>query len=268
MIDFSVLKNIWGDMAASNMTIFRGTLILLTVFLCLITSVNAKERVSLYTYFDKAPFIIDKDNKRGLSFDLARKLTEHSSLFRFEVVYLPKQRAIERLDKRGAMLWINPLWVGDKSQTKYDWISDIINDSELYVSPDSELKYKGIESLYNKTMVGVRGYNYVNLDDAVAQGKIRRFDVTQESLIVDFLMKKRADFGVIGAQTFAYFQRNLVSTGSKLHIVSGYHNPFTRSILVSKADARLKQELQSWFATTEWQSLQQKWLDISINQTP
>lgn len=252
-------------MAMCEMSSVRYFLTFLIVFLCLATSVNAKEKVFLYTYFDKEPFIIDKDNRLGLSYDLARKMTEHSSFFRYEIVYLPKQRALERLDKRGAVLWVNPIWVGDKSQTKYDWINDVIKDKELYISPDIELKYKGIESLYYKTMVGVRGYSYFNLDSEVAQGNIERFDVVHESLIIDFLMKKRADFGVIGAQTFAYFQRNKTKKGPKLYIVSGYNNPFTRSILVSKADTRLKEELQSWFATTEWQSLEKKWLDNSID---
>ena len=122
----------------------------------------SKQDVEFYIYYDKPPFIVDKDNRIGLSYDFVDALSQYSEKYNYRVKYLPKKRAMDFSQKYSGVLWTNHLWVNDPNSVKYNWITDLIFEQELYITNDENLTYKGLESLYGKVLVGVRGYTYYN----------------------------------------------------------------------------------------------------------
>lgn len=223
-----------------------------------------KKPFDLFTYLNKPPFIVDQEKKIGMSYDLARALEAFVPSYHVQLLYVPKIRAIEMLTKGGAMLWINPLWVNDKKKSKYDWISNLIVDSELYVTNDKNFVYNGVASLDGKVLAGVRGYTYVNLNEGLGQHKFTRVNVQHEALITDMLLKNRADVGIIGMQTFWFLERNNPEVKNRIFIANGDGIPFYRSILTSKASPELKNIMMRWFESDlgkkQWQDIKNKWL--------
>lgn len=237
------------------------------IFLLILTfsaQIYSKEHISLYTYLNKPPFIVDKENESGLSYDLVRSLNQFSTNYTYQLVYIPKQRSINFLIDPGVLLWVNPLWVKDKEKIKYAWIEDLIKDKELYITNDPSLRYKNPTSLFGKTLVGVRGYTYINLENLVKKHKINRVDVTKELLVPQMLIKNRADIGVIGMQTYSYIQKEFPKITEKLFILENYEMEFTRSVLISKANIGIKDDINIWLASVQgkaqWLAMKQKWL--------
>ena len=224
----------------------------------------SKESVEVYIYFDKPPFVVDQEQRVGLSYDLIDCLNEFSNFYSYNLVYLPKKRALNQVVNKGVLLWINPLWLGDAEKTNYNWIESLIFDRELYLSNDPNLSYNGPASFFGKIFVGVRGYTYLDLEENFNQNEILRVDVNKEVLIPTMLLKNRADVGVIGYQTYSYLQRGVPEISTKLSILNGYSYEFTRSILFSKYQPHVKKDFQNWFDSTDgsikWSRLKEKWL--------
>ncbi|MBU2883123.1 transporter substrate-binding domain-containing protein [Psychrosphaera sp. B3R10] len=224
-----------------------------------------KKPFDLFTYIDKPPFILDQEKEIGMSYDLARSLEAFAPTYHFQVVYVPKIRALKMLnEKSGALLWTNPLWVNDRKKSKYDWISNLMLDSELYITNDKDLVYKDISSLNGKVIVGVRGYVYVNFEDGASQHNFTRFNVRHESLVADMLLKNRADVGIIGLQSYWFMKRNNPDISKKTYILNGDGTPFYRSILTSKASPELNNIMVRWLRSDlgkkQWQAIKNKWL--------
>ncbi len=230
--------------------------------LMLSTQLCAKTPVYLYTYFDKPPFIISQSQKSGLSYDLAEALNNFSTKYDYQVIYAPKQRALNEIASNGALLWVNPAWVNDKAQTKYFWLNNLINDRELYITNETNVTFIDESSLVNKTLVSVRGYSYFKLDKYIRDKLIKRTDVRSENLIPKMLLKRRADFGVLGFQTYYYLVRQHPEYLINLHIIENYKNYFSRGILVSKAAPDIKAELDTFIQTKAWDNLFNKWLTV------
>ncbi|WP_016954836.1 hypothetical protein [Catenovulum agarivorans] len=234
----------------------RFLLLLLISCNCL----HAKTLVTLYTYYDKPPFIVSIQDKVGLSFDFAKKLSKFSQLNTYQVKYFPKKRALSRLADSGAILWVNPHWIDDKNQIKYLWTKELVFERELYVSNDQNLRFTDESSLYGKTLIGVRGYNYFNLDPHVSQQQIKRLDVDNETLIPKMLIMGRGDFGVIGLQTFAYLIRDNQLYQHNLYILTGYTKYFGRSIAISANELDIKRDISRFIQSNTWKMLSKKWL--------
>ena len=61
---------------------------------------QAEPLIYLYTYHQKPPFIVDKDKRQGLYYDLAEELNKISPIYKFHTVYVPRKRLNLMLTKR------------------------------------------------------------------------------------------------------------------------------------------------------------------------
>lgn len=228
------------------------------------TSSYAKQDVEFYIYFDKPPFIVDKEKKIGLSYEFMDALNQYSEKYNYKITYLPKKRAINFAKKYSGVLWTNNLWVNDPDNLKFNWITDLIFEKELYITNDEKLTYESVESLYGKVFVTVRGYTYFNLEDAFNSKKIKKVEVHNEKVIPLMLISNKADVGVVGHQTYQYIKRTLPEAKNNLYTLTGYKKEFYRSILIDKSKPELKQDIESWLNSDNgkkvWQSLKNKWL--------
>ena len=240
-------------------------MLLVLLFILDSTFTFAKENVEFYIYFNKPPFIIDEEKQTGLSYEFIAALNEYSQKYHYTVSYVPKQRAINFAQDYSGVLWTNPFWVGDPDRIKYD----LILDRENYITNDPKFTYQGIESLYGKSIVGVRGFTYFNLEPAFSEKKITRVNVHNEKLIPLMLLSNRADVGVIGFQTYEYFKRTIPEIKDKLYVLNDYKKEFYRSILLDKSKLELKQDIDNWFVSEQgmatWRALQAKWLHNVID---
>lgn len=231
--------------------------------LCFSATSFSKQPVDLYTYLDKPPYIVNKDRAVGLNYELVKLLNQFSTKYLYRLVYLPKKRALDRVANHGALLWTNPLWVDDLERRKYEWINNLIIDTELYISNDPSIQYNDATSFFGKTVVGVRGYYYSNLEESFQQNKISRVDVKTETLVPIMLIKKRADIGIVNYQTYIYAQSESSAIASQLFIVKGYKKDFFRSILTSKSQSAVKQDIDDWFQSPkgriDWLRIKEKW---------
>jgi len=239
----------------------------LTFFILIISSCSFatnKQSIDLYTYIHKPPYAID-NNSIGLSYDFINALNQHSKKYTYNLIYLPKLRALDSLSQTGGViLWTNPIWMDDVNETKFYWIKDLFNDKELYITNDQSLVYEDVTSLHNKTLVGVRGYTYFELDESFKKHNILRANVQREVLIPDMLLKKRGEVGVMGAQTYWYLVRKKPEIADNLFILKGHNKEFKRSILVSKLSPFIRKEIEVWLSSPtgkkQWADMTSKWL--------
>jgi len=246
---------------------------LFSALIILLSSTSfSKENVYLYNYMDKAPFVVNENKSIGLNYDFVTFLNQHSIKYTYQLITIPKQRALAQLVTQGALLWVNPNWVDDLHQDKYWWIKNLITDRELYISNDPALIYHGPQTFTDKIYVGVRGYNYENLTTLTQQKKLTRVDVTKEELVPIMLYKNRADIGIIGAQTYFYFHKQHPDITKNLFILENYQLNFFRSILISKAKKAVKEDIESWFRSeqgqAQWLIIKKKWLHDKIMLIP
>ena len=242
--------------------LLKGILIIITLFNS--TVLLAKEDVEFYIYYDKPPFVIDKEKNIGLSYDFISALNDYSEKYHYLVSYAPKQRAISFAKEHSGVLWTTPIWVEDPKKEKYAWIEDLIFESEQYITNDPDLVYKDVNSLAGKIVVGVRGYSYFNLEQAFNDNLMTRVDVHNEKIIPLMLLRDRADVGIIGMQTYEYLKRSIPEMQEKLYVLKGYKKYFYRSILIDKSKMELKQDIEKWINSpkgrAQWQALKEKWL--------
>lgn len=237
-------------------------------FVCIVFlsfSSQAKTVIDLYMYTDKPPYMIDSDLTKGLSHDFVAALNDHSNEFKFKLLYAPKARAHEALNQNNSgILWVNSRWFDDANQQKYLWSDDLIYDKEIFITHNKSFKYKDLKSLHNKTIVGTRGYFYFNLDALFEKRLLERVNVRAETYIPTFLIKKRADIGVMGFQTYFYLLRQNPQLGIELVVLENYDYKFTRSIMFDKKNVKVAEEINTWLRSEKgkksWQTIKSKWL--------
>lgn len=204
--------------------------------LCILTvSAAHAEVVSVWIYHATPPFVVDQAKKTGLSYDLAKLLTERSEgRYDFHVEVLPRVRLDERLSSGdpGIVFWANNVWFGDKDKSRYLWSSAIMQDENAVISPVSDpLEYDNADSLIGKDFVGVRGHHYQYIDALVRQGDINRLDVISQEAALLSIASGHTDVSILANCTAVYYSKNL-KLGDKIHFSSNPHTHYQRHILV------------------------------------
>ncbi len=235
------------------------------VILCIATvwfsaSLNAKQRVSLYSYHLMPPYIIDEDEYLGLYFDFANYLNRVQSNVKYQVVYVPRKRldhllANDQMD--GIIIGVNPVWFGDKNQTRYTWSKALFFDRDEFVSHQkNKLEYNGPSSLYGKSIGGIKGFKYFGVDQLVKQKKAMRINVDSETLLVDILKKQRVDVAIISRATLDY----LVPAGERLNLFHLSHQPhdqFYRYLMTPHQNKAVLQQIEQFMSQRAFQA---QWL--------
>ncbi|APX11796.1 transporter substrate-binding domain-containing protein [Tateyamaria omphalii] len=191
--------------------------------------------VSVWIYHNYPPFIIDIAEERGLSYDLARLLTDASDgAFQFNVMVLPRQRLNQRLGagQPGLVMWVNPAWFGDTERTAFRWTDSILSDRNVVISPmEAPFEYHGPRSLTGMTLVGVRGHRYQDVDGLVGDGLVERVDLRSERNLVQFIASNRGRVAIVADSAVQYFVQDL-ALGDAVHVAEQPHSQYQRYILV------------------------------------
>ena len=190
--------------------------------------------VHVYVYHDFPPYVVKSDASSGLSEYFVQKI-QHVLPKRPLLLHKTSKPVI--LEKIAAgdslmVLWVNPLWFR-KYQNKLVYSNPITWDSDHLLSrARSPIKFKGVPSLYGKTLCGLHSHFYKFIDQAI---KTRKVSLHQEANIPNCLTainKGLADFMVIDKSAWLNM---LPSTAKKtFYLTSEAVESFSRSALLSK----------------------------------
>lgn len=233
----------------------------LLTFVCV--TANAVEQVEFATHYDYPPFVIDMKKQEGLVFDLAQYLSKQSKgRYEFQVTFVPRDRIENYLNKKKTVVvpFVSPKWFSDEEKNRYLWTDILMKDQNVVVSQTkSQFEYKGLESLYGKTMAYRLGHKIPVLDTLISEGKIKRED--SPSMVGNFkkVIEGRADFLVTGETAVRYiieqehWQNNLSIAKEPIDV-------FERRILISPiTDVALQQwlnnEVKVLLKSNQWPTL-------------
>jgi polar amino acid transport system substrate-binding protein len=217
--------------------------------------------VTAYAYHLKPPFIANLSTEQGLYYDLSRFLSQNSE-YEFYTVFVPRKRidkllANNQLD--GIVIGVNPKWFADVQQEKYRWTQSFFTDKDEFISLKSQpFDYTGADSLAGKTLAGVRGFVYANIEPALAQNSMRRFNTIGEEEVINMILMGRANTGIVSRSTFDYLIPRIPDM-QNLHISAQPHDKFERKILVPKNNPKLYAEIELKLAQLQQN---QRWLAI------
>ncbi|MDE1461214.1 transporter substrate-binding domain-containing protein [Spartinivicinus poritis] len=211
--------------------------LLAAIFLTLFSYTSiAGEEIPIWSYYESPPFGVNEDKSDITSF-LATYLTSHSGgKWSFISKFLPRPRLNKYLEEqqKGIAIWANPIWFGDKSETRYDWTNSVVlGRNEIVSLKESPVPYQEPSSLTGKKFGGVRGHRYVGIDDLVSNGKINRKDSASFEKNFLKLLSKRVDVILIPrGELFHLMKKN--NAEDKIYIASQPHQVYKRKMLVTK----------------------------------
>ncbi len=185
-------------------------------------------------------------NKLGLYFDFSDYLSARSEKYHFDTVFVPRKRIETMLDSGkfdGILLGVNPVWFKDKAETKYLWTGNFYQDQDEIVSlPETAFEYTDPMSLSGKVLGGVRGFYYFGIDELVNKGEISRYDTIGEYELLQMLLLKRVDVGIVSRSTLKYLSKAKNWQGN-FYLSKNPHDQYQRRVLVLKKDKAIYDEI-------------------------
>ena len=222
-----------------------------------------KKKVTVYAYHLKPPFIVNLDKEKGLYYDFSKYMNSRLTGYHFTTVFIPKKRIENYLKKKemdGILIGVNPLWYGDKDETKYLWTSKIYSDQDEIVSLIKlSFVYNGPESLIGKRLGGVLGFFYHSIGDLVDKGKIYRDDAISEEAVIKKIFSGRVDVGIVSRSTLNYFIERIPEWQGKFFVSPKPHDVFDRRILVPIEKKGLYNDI---YPIIEKISKDEKWIKL------
>lgn len=223
------------------------------------------ETVSVYTYHNHPPFILESG--KGLSYefvDFLNKKSKGNPNFKIEVVSRAQlDKLVTAPDFSGTVAWVAPAWFKDKDRTTYLWSNQVMEDANVILSNASQkLEYKDPTSLKGKQFGGITGHNYAGIDDLVKAGDIKREDADKERSNLRKLEAGRIEATLLPRST-ANFLLNEMDLTSKLFVAPTPHSSYTRHMLIPKKNAELQKFVNDALADmakdSGWQSTLSKY---------
>ena len=204
-----------------------------------------RQEVLLLTYHLKAPFIVDLGTQQGLYYDLAHYFNQRSSQYWYKTEFVPRKRLDAMLERPfpHVVVGVQPVWF-KRHATRMRFTKPILHDNDVFISlkktPITDVTPQGLSG---KTLIGVQGYRYVELEQALNNAEILRVDTLQEAHVLDMLRLGRGDFAIISMSTLNYsFQQG--EDKNLFYIADQPHERINRSLMFSSADLALQQELE------------------------
>ncbi len=222
-------------------------------------SVVDARTIKLYSYQNMPPYVTEPG--KGLTYDLANYLTKKmKGAYKFVVFRLPRSRADKLIDKgvRGLVPWTAPAWHGDPDESKYVWSAGYSSDANCIISSASTpFEYDGPDSMKGKTMGGLIGYFYLNLDDLSNKGEFTRVDVSNVRENIKRLLTNRIDSALVTESTARYLVGEQMIK-EKIHFSTKKHQEFNYQILsIANEDAlngKLIEVTKNMLSDPEWQA--------------
>ncbi|MCW8831883.1 MAG: transporter substrate-binding domain-containing protein [Colwellia sp.] len=220
----------------------------LLFFLAASPFIAAKEKINVdvYVYHLKPPFIVSNTNKLGLYYDFSDYLNAKSENYHFETIFVPRKRIETMLvsgNFNGILLGVNPVWFDDKAETQFLWTNNVYQDQDEVVSlPESAIEYTTPRSLSGKILGGVRGFYYFGIDELVKKGDISRHDTIGEYELLQMLMFKRVDVGIVSRSTLMYLSK-AKNWQNKFYLSKKPHDKYQRRVLVPHQNRAVYEEI-------------------------
>jgi polar amino acid transport system substrate-binding protein len=200
----------------------------------------------MYVYHLQPPYALNTATKTGMFFDFADYINSKTERYHFTIVYVPRKRIGSMLKDgklNGVLLGVNPLWFNDINETKFLWTGSFSEDQDEVVSSvDNSIEYTGADSLSGKVMAGVRGFYYAGISEKVNQGSIVRYDTVGEDEVLQMILLKRVDVGVVSRFTLNYLAKTK-GWQNKFYISKQPHDKYQRRILVPHAQKAVYDEI-------------------------
>lgn len=230
---------------------------LIVFFLLLFaTFAIAKKDISVYTYHNHAPFIV---NDSGLTYDLIDYLNKGQDKYKFILKVIPRKRLNyilkpwinkecqngKKCDKNWLLLWVNHKWgFGKDSLENFLWTPLFKDSNAIISSKEKNFEYTGPKSLINKTLAGVGGHKYIGIDDLVKKGLITRIDGKNEVKNLEVVYNNRADVTLLAKSAFDYYKKNN-SRFETLYNSKTPHQEYQRNIMTNSYNKDLIDTLKS-----------------------
>lgn len=169
----------------------------------------AAERMNIFVYHNKPPYIVNLAEQQGLYFDFVALLNASQSHTRYKLIYLPRRRIERDLNEQtlnGAVLGVHPVWFKDPDKTRYLWSEPLMYDTDEFVScAENPFEYNGLASMSNKKFGGILGYHYFRTVKPVSTGVLERVDANSEEGLLELALRERVDFAIVSRSTLNYF---------------------------------------------------------------
>ena len=217
----------------------------------------ATQNVTVYTYHNHAPFIIEKG--KGLTYDFVEYLNQQGSgEYKYIIKVVPRSRLnyilkpwinqecgkTKKCDENFVVLWVNHKWgFGKQSLINFKWFPLFV-DSNIIVSASSNpLEYTQPADLIGKKLAGVSGHKYVGIDPLVKEGKINRIDGNSEYDNLKVVLASRVDGTLLPRSAFRYYQ-SINDDFKSLHVAKVFHQKYLRNIMTTSTNTALIKELE------------------------
>jgi len=225
-----------------------------------------KEQITIYAYHLKPPYIISVEEKTGLYFDFPRYLNSKPGPYQFQTSFIPRKRVEIYLnlgELNGILIGVNPVWFKDKAKTKYLWTSTIFQDQDEVVSrAQAPFEYLGPKSLEGLNLGGVLGFYYFGISEAVEAGEIKQIDLNNESSVLQMLLYKRLDVGIVSRSTLDFLVKKNEWQG-QFHRSLIPHDKYSRHILLPLKYSKLYKYIESIIVNINddpmWQKMRLKY---------
>lgn len=221
------------------------TLALMALFFFACNS-YAAQKVVLYVYHLKAPYIVDNSEQSGLYYDVSTIFNRFQNDIVFTTYFVPRKRLdkmVEAGQLDGLVLGVNPIWFKDTQQEKYLWSEALFNDVDDFVSSKKKpFEYENQGSLLGKTLGGILGYRYFGVDELVDQGQVTRVNTNEEHHLLDMLIKERLDVAIVSRSTREYLE-NLNTWQGLFHVSDVPHDRYSRHIMGQKSQQLVMNEV-------------------------
>lgn len=168
------------------------------------------ELVMFIAYADVPPYYLNTAQARGngILMDVLRAVAEPLG-YTVTPRQLPDRRGWRMLEHGGVDVYATAReWVAEPE--RFLWTDAFMpNEDVLLCLATSTLRYAGPESLYGKTVAGIRGFLYPALEGHFGPGGIIRLDTTSPQALLELLRRGRADAVLVNRTEILWMFRNL-----------------------------------------------------------
>lgn len=241
-------------------TIRWGLLLLIGFATSLLAETNNK--LTLYSYHQTPPFITG--TQTGLTYDFANYLSRKHQGLKIEVIIIPRKRldrVIETSPKNIIIPWVSPVWFSPKVTDQFSWSNEMMPDASIYIwNNNTVYRFHKPQDLIGYNLGGIRGYRYINIDPLVEEKYISRNDSSNEKQLLQMLLQKRIDVGII---PFSAAQYLMQEHGLENEFNLSSHHQFSRKLMIASSSPSIETQLMKTISTMEqdlsWQKVMQKY---------
>jgi polar amino acid transport system substrate-binding protein len=196
---------------------------------------QARTEITVFTYNDRPPFVVDKAKQEGLEYRLVQWLNKQGAQYHFTLKVVSGPEAKEMVankDLKGVLMGVSPAWFNEEVRTTWLWTPPVLWDRDVIISLNPiKIENTGPSALDGRTFAGVKGFFYPGIMDAIKEGKIHRTDTESEIASLEMVAARKAEVTIVSEWTLLYAQLRLLMDGD-FYMAGKPFEEFERKILV------------------------------------